>query len=124
MMAKEESMDEFLSSEEEGLGAAASEKRSSKAMDAQQGQKSMEKRAKSPMNSAGVKPHTQRMGLLKAHGKRRIQICFRITENAWERLTLISRLFEMTESDYTKAVLYKDLGIWTERLDYRRKKRP
>ena len=83
----------------------------------------MEKRTDLTMDSAGIDQKSQRIRLLKDHGKRRIQICFRITEKAWDRLTLISRLFGMKDSDYAKAVLYKDLGVWTERLDYRRRKK-
>jgi len=84
---------------------------------------SMEKQPNSTMNSAGIETKTQRIRLLKDHGKRRIQLCFRITEKAWERLVEVSRLFQMTDAEYAKAVLYRDLGVWTERLDYRRKKR-
>lgn len=89
----------------------------------QRSKDSMEKAVKTNMDSAGVDEKTQRIKLLRDRGERRIQICFRITEKAWDRLELISRLFGMKDTDYAKAVLYKDLGVWTERLDYRRKKR-
>jgi len=102
---------------------ATSEKHRSKDTMDQAMENSMEKGAYLTMNSAGIESRTQRIRLLKDHGKRRIQICFRITEKAWQRLVEVSRLFEMTDTDYAKAVLYKDLGVWTERLDYRRKKR-
>jgi hypothetical protein len=116
-------MDEFRSSAGKGSRSGAAEKRSSKGTDAQQAQKSMEKQVRFPMNNAGVRPRVQRMSLFRDHGKRRIQICFRITEKAWERLTLISQLFQLSESDYCKATVYKDIGVWTERLDYRRKRK-
>jgi len=94
---------------------ASSKKHSSK--------NTMKKQANSPMHSAGIDEKTQRIRLLKDNGKRRIQICFRITEKAWDRLQELSALFEMKDTDYVKAVLYKELGIWTERLDYRKKRR-
>lgn len=83
----------------------------------------MEKEENSIMNFAGDEENSQRIRLLKDHGKRRIQICFRITETAWHRLVEVAGLFEMEESGYAKACLYKDLGVWTERLDYRKKRR-
>lgn len=61
------------------------------------------------------------MSLLKDHEKRRLQVSFRIGEHAWERLVEVARLFEMREGEYAKAVLYKDLGVYDERLDRRRK---
>jgi histone deacetylase complex regulatory component SIN3 len=102
---------------------ASSEKHRSEGTMTQAMENTMEKQAKLTMNSAGVHSKTQRIRLLKDHGKRRIQICFRITPRAWERLIEVSRLFEMSYTDYAKAILYKDLGVWTERLDYRKKKR-
>jgi len=75
------------------------------------------------MEIDGKGDKTKFVRLLKAHGKQRTQICFRVTDNAYSRLLKLAVLFEMEPSDYAKAVLYKDLGIWTERLDYRRKKR-
>ena len=101
---------------------ASEERRSKDAMD-ETTENAMEKQAKSTMDCAGVDEKTQRVRLLKDHGKRRIQICFRITEKAWDRLVEIPRVFGMKDSDYAKAVLYKDLGVWTERLDYRRRKK-
>ena len=73
------------------------------------------------MDSAGVDFKGPRMRLFKNHGKRRIQICFRVTENAYDRLMEVARLFELKESEYVKAVLYKDLGAYNERIDHRRK---
>jgi histone deacetylase complex regulatory component SIN3 len=84
----------------------------------------METEVNSSMESAGNEEQSQRMSLLRDHGKRRIQVCFRVTEKAWERLTEIAYLFEMEQSEYAKAVLYRDIGVWTERLDYRKKKKP
>jgi hypothetical protein len=116
-------MEEFLSFDDKKGGSATSEKHSSEGMMPKTGEKSMEKRPGSTMENAGVKASLQNIRLLKDHGEHRIQICFRITEVAWKRLTELSTLFNMTESDYSKAVLYKDLGCWSERLDYRRRKR-
>ena len=63
------------------------------------------------------------MSLLKDqdHEKRRLQVCFRVGEKAWERLVLAARLFEMREGEYCKAVVYRDLGVYDERIDRRRK---
>ena len=83
----------------------------------------MEKQAKLTMNCAGDEENSQRIRLLRNHGKRRLQICYRITEVAWRRLTELAQLFQMQEAEYAKACLYKDLGVWTERLDYRKKRR-
>ena len=101
----------------------SSEKHRSEDMVNETMENTIEKQAKLTINSAGVEEKTQRMRLLKDHGKRRIQICFRITETAWHRLVEVAGLFEMEESGYAKACLYKDLGVWTERLDYRKKRR-
>ena len=83
----------------------------------------MEKEPFSIMDFAGNEENSQRIRLLRDHGKRRIQICYRVTERAWARLRELAQLFQMQEAEYCKAVLYKDLGIWTERLDYRKKRR-
>ena len=63
------------------------------------------------------------MSLLKDQPdeKRRLQVCFRVTEKAWERLVQTARLFEMRESEYAKAVVYRDLGVYGERIDRRRR---
>lgn len=63
------------------------------------------------------------MSLLKDQPdeKRRLQVCFRITEKAWERLVQTARLFEMREGEYCKAVVYRDLGVYDERIDRRRR---
>ena len=101
----------------------SSEKQCSKDMVNETMENTMEKQAKLTIDFAGDEENSQRTRLLRDHGKRRIQICFRVTEKAWTRLREISRLFEMSDTDYVKADLYKDLGVWTERLDYRKKRR-
>ena len=60
------------------------------------------------------------MGISEKYGKR-IQITFRITAVAMDRLERASALFRMTPGEYTKAVLYRDLGVWEEPLDQRRR---
>lgn len=60
------------------------------------------------------------MGNSKLHEKRR-QISFRITEIAEDRLQKAAALFDMEPALYAKAVLYKDLGVFTEPLDQRRR---
>lgn len=60
------------------------------------------------------------MGYAGKYGKR-IQITFRITPVAMDRLERASALFRMTPGEYTKAVLYRDLGVWEEPLDQRRR---
>ena len=54
------------------------------------------------------------------YGKR-IQITFRITPVAMDRLERAAALFRMTPGEYTKAVLYRDLGVFEEPLDQRRR---
>ena len=60
------------------------------------------------------------MGYAEKYGKR-IQITFRITPVAMDRLERAAALFRMTPGEYTKAVLYRDLGVWEEPLDQRRR---
>jgi len=60
------------------------------------------------------------LGISEKYGKR-IQITFRITAVAMDRLERASGLFRMTPGEYTKAVLYRDLGVWEEPLDQRRR---
>jgi len=60
------------------------------------------------------------LGISEKYGKR-IQITFRITAVAMDRLERASALFRMTPGEYTKAVLYRDLGVWEEPLDQRRR---
>jgi hypothetical protein len=54
------------------------------------------------------------------YGKRR-QITFRIGPIVQERLNQAATLFNMKPSEYAKAVLYKDLGVFNEPLDQRRR---
>jgi hypothetical protein len=54
------------------------------------------------------------------YGKRR-QITFRIGPIAQDRLERAAALFRMTPGEYTKAVLYRDLGVFNEPLDQRRR---
>lgn len=56
------------------------------------------------------------------YGKRR-QVSFRITELAQEKLEQVSTLFNMQPAEYTKAILYRDLGIFSEPLDHRKRLR-
>jgi len=60
------------------------------------------------------------LGIDEKYGKR-IQITFRITPVAMDRLERASGLFRMTPGEYTKAVLYRDLGVFEEPLDQRRR---
>ncbi|MEM2911595.1 MAG: hypothetical protein QW146_03735 [Candidatus Bathyarchaeia archaeon] len=54
------------------------------------------------------------------YGKRR-QITFRIGPLAEDRLRQVAALFNMKPSEYAKAVLYRDLGVFNEPLDQRRR---
>jgi len=60
------------------------------------------------------------LGIDEKYGKR-IQITFRITPVAMDRLERAAGLFHMTPGEYTKAVLYRDLGVFEEPLDQRRR---
>jgi len=60
------------------------------------------------------------LGIDEKYGKR-IQITFRITPVAMDRLERAAGLFRMTPGEYTKAVLYRDLGVFEEPLDQRRR---
>ena len=62
----------------------------------------------------------EKMSLMKKHGKRR-QITFRIGPIGWERLQQVAALFNMKPAEYAKAVLYKDLNVFNEPLDQRRR---
>jgi hypothetical protein len=62
------------------------------------------------------------LGALEKYGKRR-QITFRIGPIAQERLQRVAELFNLRPSQYVKALLYKDLGIFNETLDQRRRPR-
>ncbi|MEM3579487.1 MAG: hypothetical protein QXL54_04635, partial [Candidatus Bathyarchaeia archaeon] len=54
------------------------------------------------------------------YGKRR-QITFRIGPLAEDRLRQVAALFNMKPSEYAKAVLYRELGVFNEPLDQRRR---
>lgn len=54
------------------------------------------------------------------YGKRR-QITFRVGPLAQERLKQAAALFNMKPCEYVKAVLYRDLAIFDEPLDQRRR---
>ena len=60
------------------------------------------------------------MGIDEKYGKRR-QITFRIGPVAQDRLERAAALFNLKPSEYAKAILYKDLGIFDEPLDQRRR---
>jgi hypothetical protein len=62
----------------------------------------------------------EKLGIDEKYGKR-IQITFRITPVAMDRLERAAGLFRMTPGEYTKAVLYRDLGVFEEPLDQRRR---
>jgi len=54
--------------------------------------------------------------------RKRVQITFRLTELAWERLKQAADLFNMEPAQYAKAVLYRDLGLYQEPVDQRRRR--
>ena len=54
------------------------------------------------------------------YGKRR-QITFRIGPIAEDRLQQVAALFNMKPTEYVKALLYKDLQVFNEPLDRRRR---
>ncbi len=104
-------------------GLTASEKDRSKTPSVEAEEKVHENQPEITTTNAGIDQKARLLRPLRDHGKQRVQICFRITETAWHRLFELSRLFEMEPKDYAKAVLYRDLGVWTERIDYRKKRR-
>lgn len=61
------------------------------------------------------------MSYSKDHEKRR-QITYRISEVAEDRLQRAASLFNMKPAEYAKAVLYRDLGVFDEPLDKRRRR--
>lgn len=60
------------------------------------------------------------MGYPEKYGKRH-QITFRISVLAKERLEQVAELFNLKPSHYVKALLYKDLGLFDEPIDQRRR---
>jgi hypothetical protein len=63
----------------------------------------------------------EKVNYFKDHEKRR-QITFRISETAQERLQKAASLFNMKPTEYAKAVIYRDLGVFDEPLDKRRRR--
>jgi site-specific DNA-adenine methylase len=62
----------------------------------------------------------EKLSIAEKYGKRR-QITFRIGPIAQDRLEQAAALFDMKPSEYAKAVLYRDLGVFNEPLDQRRR---
>jgi len=58
--------------------------------------------------------------VLKPRGKQRL-VAFRISQRAEHRLKKVSRLFNLKPGAYIKALLYRDLGLYDELMDLRRK---
>jgi hypothetical protein len=54
--------------------------------------------------------------------EKRIQISFRLTERAFYRLKQCADLFNMEPSQYVKSVLYRELGLYEEPVDQRRRR--
>jgi len=54
------------------------------------------------------------------YGKRR-QVTFRIGPIAEDRLQQVAALFDMKPSEYAKAILYRDIGVFNEPLDQRKR---
>jgi len=61
-----------------------------------------------------------KLSLDEKYGKRR-QVTFRIGPIAQEKLAEMAKLFRMKPPQYVKAILYKDLGVFCESLDQRRR---
>jgi hypothetical protein len=62
----------------------------------------------------------EKLSMDEKYGKRR-QITFRIGPIAEDKLRQVAALFNMKPSEYAKAVLYRDLGVFNESLDQRRR---
>jgi hypothetical protein len=62
----------------------------------------------------------EKLSVGEKHGKRR-QITFRIGPILEDRLQRAAALFNMKPTDYAKAIIYKDLGVFEEPLDQRRR---
>lgn len=60
------------------------------------------------------------MSSVEKYGKRR-QITFRIGPIAEDKLRQVAALFGMKASEYAKAILYRDLGVFNESLDQRKR---
>jgi hypothetical protein len=64
----------------------------------------------------------EKLSLDDKYGKRR-QVTFRLGPLAQGRLEQTSELFHMKPTEYVKAVIYRDLGVFTESPDLRRRKK-
>lgn len=54
-------------------------------------------------------------------GQKRRQIAFRIGPLCLERLEKVAELFDMTASQYAKAILYREMQVFCESTDNRRR---
>jgi hypothetical protein len=54
-------------------------------------------------------------------GQKRRQITFRIGLLCLERLESVAELFNMTASQYAKAILYREMQVFSESTDMRRR---
>jgi hypothetical protein len=63
------------------------------------------------------------LGLSTDYGKgqKRRQISFRIGAVCLERLEKVAELFNMTASQYAKAILYREMQVFSESPDNRRR---
>jgi hypothetical protein len=62
----------------------------------------------------------EKLSIDEKYGKRR-QITFRIGPIALEKLKQVAALFDMKPSEYAKAILYRDIGVFNEALDQRKR---
>jgi hypothetical protein len=63
-----------------------------------------------------------KLTIQEKYGPRR-QITFRLGPIAQERLEQTSELFHMKPSEYAKALIYRELGVFDESPDLRRRKK-
>lgn len=59
---------------------------------------------------------------MNKYGKRH-QLTIRIGPIATDRLKQVAEMFDMKPATYVKALIYKDLGIFNEPLDRRKRRR-
>ena len=57
---------------------------------------------------------------MEKYGKRRV-VHYRVPENVWDRLKQVAELFNLSPSQYAKAVLYLHLNMLNVPLDRRRR---
>lgn len=57
---------------------------------------------------------------MEKYGKRRI-VHYRVPENVWDRLKQVAGLFNLSLSQYAKALLYLNLNVLNIPLDRRRR---